>query len=112
MTGMHGPQAAADTLRREFGAFVLERYPFACVAAREALAATGGQPRRDEAAIDALREPVCARVPRAACSRLRAHRSRRPHPGRHRRRSASSRRSRRSSTPATDSCAGPRSAPR
>ena len=54
---MHDPQAAADTLRREFGAFVLERYPFACMAAREALAATGNLPVGDEAAIDALREP-------------------------------------------------------
>jgi 2-oxoisovalerate dehydrogenase E1 component len=57
MIDMHEPQAAADTLRREFGAFVLERYPFACMAARETLAATMGQSVGDEAAIEALREP-------------------------------------------------------
>jgi 2-oxoisovalerate dehydrogenase E1 component len=57
MSLMHEPQAAADILRREFGAFVLERYPFACMAARETLAATIGQSVLDEAAIDALREP-------------------------------------------------------
>jgi 2-oxoisovalerate dehydrogenase E1 component len=69
MSGMHGPPADADTLRREFGAFVLERYPFACVAAREALAATGGPAAPGEAAIDALREPF-AREFRARLQRL------------------------------------------
>ena len=57
MIDMHEPHAVADTLRREFGAFVLERYPFACMAARETLAATIGQSVGDEAAIEALREP-------------------------------------------------------
>ena len=57
MIDMHEPQAVADTLRREFGAFVLERYPFACMAARETLAATIGQSVGDEASIEALREP-------------------------------------------------------
>jgi 2-oxoisovalerate dehydrogenase E1 component len=57
MSGMHGPHPDADTLRREFGAFVLERYPFACVAAREAFAAAGGPAAGGEAAIDALRGP-------------------------------------------------------
>ena len=66
---MHEPQAAADALRREFGAFVLERYPFACMAARETLAAVSGQPVADEASIDALREPF-AREFRARLHRL------------------------------------------
>ena len=39
---MHGPQPIADNLRREFGAFVLERYPFAATSAREALAEVTG----------------------------------------------------------------------
>jgi 2-oxoisovalerate dehydrogenase E1 component len=70
MSGMHGPDADADTLRREFGAFVLERYPFACVAAREALAlAAAGPLTAGEAAIDALREPF-ARELRARLQRL------------------------------------------
>jgi 2-oxoisovalerate dehydrogenase E1 component len=69
MSGMHGPHTDADTLRREFGAFVLERYPFACVAAREALAATGGPAAPGDAAIDALREPF-AREFRARLQRL------------------------------------------
>ena len=67
---MHEPQAAADTLRREFGAFVIERYPFACVAAREALAAaTSGRPVGDEAAIDAVRK-LFTREFRARLQRL------------------------------------------
>jgi 2-oxoisovalerate dehydrogenase E1 component len=70
MSGMHGPHAdPADTLRREFGAFVLERYPFACVAAREALAATGGPAAAGEAAIEALRAPF-AREFRVRLQRL------------------------------------------
>ncbi len=66
---MHGPQAAADALRREFGAFVLERYPFACMAAREALAESLVAPPIDEAAIDAVRQPF-ARAFRARLQRL------------------------------------------
>ncbi len=69
MTGMHRPQPAADALRREFGAFVLERYPFACTAAREALAATGGAPAGDEASINAVRDPF-SREFRARLQRL------------------------------------------
>jgi 2-oxoisovalerate dehydrogenase E1 component len=69
MSGMHGPLPDADTLRREFGAFVLERYPFACVAAREAFAATGGPAAGGEAAIDALRAPF-AREFRVRLQRL------------------------------------------
>jgi 2-oxoisovalerate dehydrogenase E1 component len=69
MSGMHGPHADADALRREFGAFVLERYPFACVAAREALAATGGPAAGGEAGIDALRAPF-AREFRVRLQRL------------------------------------------
>jgi 2-oxoisovalerate dehydrogenase E1 component len=69
MSGMHGPHADADALRRAFGAFVLERYPFACVAAREALAATGGPAAGGEAGIDALRAPF-AREFRARLQRL------------------------------------------
>ena len=65
---MHGSQDG-DTLRREFGAFVLERYPFACTAAREALAQTSVALARDEAAIDAVREPF-AREFRARLQRL------------------------------------------
>jgi 2-oxoisovalerate dehydrogenase E1 component len=70
MSGMHRRRAdPADTLRREFGAFVLERYPFACVAAREALAATGGPAAAGEAAIEALRAPF-AREFRVRLQRL------------------------------------------
>jgi 2-oxoisovalerate dehydrogenase E1 component len=69
MSGMHGPHPDADSLRREFGAFVLERYPFACVAAREAFAATGGPAAGGEAAIDALRGPF-AREFRVRLQRL------------------------------------------
>ena len=66
---MHGPQAIADSLRREFGAFVLERYPFAATSAREALAAaTGVNPVLDNG-IDRLREPF-AREFRARLQRL------------------------------------------
>ena len=66
---MHGPQAIADSLRREFGAFVLERYPFAATSAREALAAaTGVNPVLDNG-IDRLREPF-AREFRARLHRL------------------------------------------
>ena len=54
---MHEPQSVADTLRREFGAFVLERYPFAATSAREALAAATGVGSLLDSAIDRLREP-------------------------------------------------------
>jgi len=54
---MHGPQPIAETLRREFGAFVLERYPFAATSAREALAAATGAAPILETAIDRLRDP-------------------------------------------------------
>ena len=54
---MHGSEGAADALRREFGAFVLERSPFACTAAREALASTAAALAGDEATIEAVREP-------------------------------------------------------
>ena len=66
---MHGPQGTADMLRREFGAFVLERSPFACTAAREALASTAAALKGDEASIDAVREPF-AREFRARLQRL------------------------------------------
>ena len=66
---MHGPEGAADTLRREFGAFVLERSPFACTAAREALASTAVTHAKDDATFDALREPF-AREFRARLLRL------------------------------------------
>ena len=36
---------SADVLSRQFGAFVLERYPFACVAALEAFEASGARRR-------------------------------------------------------------------
>jgi len=66
---MHGPQPIADSLRREFGAFVLERYPFAATSAREALgAATGVNPILDNS-IDRLREPF-AREFRTRLERL------------------------------------------
>ena len=53
---MHGPQPIAENLRREFGAFILERYPFAATSAREALAAaTGASPILDSG-IDRLRD--------------------------------------------------------
>jgi 2-oxoisovalerate dehydrogenase E1 component len=69
MARMHGPQPIADSLRREFGAFVLERYPFAATSAREALgAATGVNPILDNS-IDRLREPF-AREFRTRLERL------------------------------------------
>jgi 2-oxoisovalerate dehydrogenase E1 component len=69
MAGMHGPQPIADSLRREFGAFVLERYPFAATSAREALAAATGVNPVLDSAIDRLREPF-AREFRARLQRL------------------------------------------
>ena len=54
---MHGPQPIAENLRRQFGAFVLERYPFAATSAREALAAVTGALPMLESGIDRLREP-------------------------------------------------------
>ena len=69
MCGMHAPQSVADTLRREFGAFVLERYPFAATSAREALAAATGVGSFLDSAIDRLREPF-AREFRLASSVL------------------------------------------
>ncbi len=66
---MHGPQPVADDLRREFGAFVLERYPFAATSAREALAAATGVAPLLDSAIDRLREPF-AREFRARLQRL------------------------------------------
>jgi 2-oxoisovalerate dehydrogenase E1 component len=69
MSGMHGPQPIADSLRREFGAFVLERYPFAATSAREALAAATGVNPVLDAVIDRLREPF-GREFRARLQRL------------------------------------------
>jgi 2-oxoisovalerate dehydrogenase E1 component len=66
---MHGPQPIADNLRREFGAFVLERYPFAATSAREALAEVTGITPVLESAIDRLRDPF-AREFRARLNRL------------------------------------------
>src|SRR6476646_7641296 len=66
---MHGPQPIAETLRREFGAFVLERYPFAATSAREALAAATGAAPVLESGIDRLREPF-AREFRTRLQRL------------------------------------------
>jgi 2-oxoisovalerate dehydrogenase E1 component len=54
---MHGPQPIAENLRREFGAFILERYPFAATSAREALAAASGASPILESGIDRLRDP-------------------------------------------------------
>ena len=54
---MHSPQPIAETLRRDFGAFVLERYPFAATSAREALAAVIGGTPILESGIDRLRDP-------------------------------------------------------
>jgi len=69
MSGMHGPQPIADSLRKEFGAFVLERYPFAATSAREALAAASGVNPVLDSGIDRLREPF-AREFRARLQRL------------------------------------------
>ena len=66
---MHGPQPIADSLRREFGAFVLERYPFAATSAREALAAATGVNPVLDSGIDKLREPF-ARELRVRLQRL------------------------------------------
>ena len=66
---MHGPQPIADSLRREFGAFVLERYPFAATSAREALAAATGVNPVLDSGIDRLRAPF-ARELRVRLQRL------------------------------------------
>jgi len=66
---MHGPQTIAESLRREFGAFVLERYPFAATSAREALAAATGVNPVLDTGIDRLREPF-AREFRTRLQRL------------------------------------------
>src|SRR4029453_1531663 len=66
---MHGPQPIAETLRREFGAFVLERYPFAATSAREALAAVTGARPLLERGTDRLRDSF-AREFRARLQRL------------------------------------------
>ncbi|HEU4937648.1 MAG TPA: thiamine pyrophosphate-dependent enzyme [Vicinamibacterales bacterium] len=66
---MHGPQPIAETFRREFGAFILERYPFAATSAREALAAATGAAPVLESGIDRLRDPF-AREFRARLQRL------------------------------------------
>ncbi len=66
---MLGPQPIADSLRREFGAFVLERYPFAATSAREALAAATGVNPVLDSGIDRLREPF-AREFRVRLQRL------------------------------------------
>ena len=66
---MHGPQPIAETLRREFGAFVLERYPFAATSAREALAAATGAAPVLASGIDRLRDPF-AREFRTRLQRL------------------------------------------
>ena len=66
---MHGPQPIAETLRREFGAFILERYPFAATSAREALAAATGVAPVLESGIDRLRDPF-TREFRARLQRL------------------------------------------
>ena len=66
---MHGPQPIAETLRREFGAFILERYPFAATSAREALAAVTSAAPLLESGIDRLRAPF-TREFRARLQRL------------------------------------------
>jgi 2-oxoisovalerate dehydrogenase E1 component len=66
---MHGPQPIAETFRREFGAFILERYPFAATSAREALAAATGAAPVLESGIDRLRDPF-TREFRARLQRL------------------------------------------
>src|SRR6188472_1855081 len=66
---MHGPQPIAETFRREFGAFILERYPFAATSAREALAAVTGAAPLLESGIDRLRAPF-TREFRARLQRL------------------------------------------
>jgi 2-oxoisovalerate dehydrogenase E1 component len=66
---MHSPQPIAETLRREFGAFVLERYPFAATSAREALAAVTGLAPILESGFDRLRDPF-AREFRTRLQRL------------------------------------------
>src|SRR5262245_37246862 len=45
----------APTLARRFSAFVVERFPFAIDAAREAFEAAGGSSARDEAALERVR---------------------------------------------------------
>jgi 2-oxoisovalerate dehydrogenase E1 component len=55
---MHRPKSpSADARSRQFGAFVLERYPFACAAAMDAFEASGGPHAQDEAALEAARPP-------------------------------------------------------
>jgi len=66
---MHSPQPIAETLRRDFGAFVLEHYPFAATSAREALAAVTGLAPILESGIDRLRDPF-AREFRTRLQRL------------------------------------------
>src|SRR4026208_1910438 len=66
---MHGPQPIAETFRREFGAFILERYPFAATSARDARAAVTGAAPVLETGIDRLRDPF-ARELRARLQRL------------------------------------------
>ena len=66
---MHSPQPIAETLRRDFGAFVLERYPFAATSAHESLAAVTGVVPILESGIDRLRDPF-AREFRTRLQRL------------------------------------------
>jgi hypothetical protein len=55
---MHRPQSAATgALSAQLGAFVLERYPFACALAMAAFETVHRFDVRDPAAIDALRQP-------------------------------------------------------
>lgn len=66
---MHGPQPISEHLRREFGAFIVERYPFAATSAREALAAVTGAAPIVQSGIDRLRVPF-GREFRARLQRL------------------------------------------
>ena len=77
---MHAPPSGADLLRRQFGAFVLERHPFACTAAREAVAAAGGLVAADALALEALRGPF-AKEFRARLQRLAPIDTSEPTPG-------------------------------
>jgi 2-oxoisovalerate dehydrogenase E1 component len=55
---MHRPEfPSADDVSRQFGAFVLERYPFACMAATYAFDASGASHAQDEGALEAARQP-------------------------------------------------------
>ncbi len=64
---MHRPlEGAADRLIQRFGAFVVERWPFAAGAAIAAFERTGGSAARTEADIESLRAPLAAALREAA----------------------------------------------